>query len=118
MAMDNDLREMLQQTVNVALVSSRDEFNQRAFGSDVAYPARVAEVFTNVVDFNGKEVLATTVVWIGPESSGETLPTTMDVHSRLTLPDGSTPTLLSVTELPDETGNPHHIKIFLGRSNQ
>ena len=118
MAMDNDLRELLQQSVTVALVSSRDEFNARTFATGVAYPARVVEVFERIVDFNGAEVLASTVVWIGPETTTETMPTTMNSESQITLPDASTPPILAVHEFPDETGSAHHLKVFLGTASR
>jgi len=66
----------------------------------VTYPARVTSEQRLVRTFDGTEELATTTVWVASTS-------TFSALDRFTLPDGTSPPLLSVETYRDESGVTH-----------
>jgi len=115
-AWDRALDELFTTTVQLAQVSSVDMYGKRTYGSNVAYSARVIEEFVRIVDFYGRDALATHTVWIRPTSAG-LLPTAVTPDDRLTLADGTVPNILGISTIPDEDGD-HHIKIYCGRAQR
>lgn len=111
MSFDQTFLELMPETVQIAPLSSRDEYGAPTYGPNVSRRARVLEALEKVVDDDGREVMATTLVWVAPDPTAG-LPV-VSVRDRVTLPDGSTPPLLRVERVSDEDG-PHHLKIYLG----
>jgi hypothetical protein len=62
---------------------------------------------TLVRTFDGTQELARTVCWVRSTSS-------FSPSDKITLPDGSTPPLLSLDEYKDENGLPHHHTLYFG----
>lgn len=114
MTWNDSFNELLTQTVIITPWSSVNEYGDVTYGSATTYPARVVNKLEKVVDFAGRESLSNSVVWVGPETTGDTLPD-VTADAKITLPDGSTPGILRVEEYPDETGS-HHVKIYLDRA--
>lgn len=102
----SDFLDLMPHTVQHAAFSGRTAYGKPSYGSQTAYRARWVKKLTKVKDFGGNEVMARHVVWIAgtPDIGAE---------DQITLPDGTTPVLLSVEEFPDESGG-HHVKVFMG----
>ncbi len=114
MVFEEEFREFMPQTVTIAAVSATDAFGDRTYAAAITYDARVLEEQKIVTDFRGREVTSVHVVWVAPHlTSG--LPN-LTPEAQITLPDGSTPPMLSYSVVPDEDGD-HHAKIWLGGSN-
>jgi hypothetical protein len=102
----NDFLELMPHTVSHAELASRDAYGKPVYGSAVDYTARVLYKNQKVRAKDGSEVVARGVVWIGGTP-------TVSPDDQLTLPDGSTPIILSFEQYADEDGA-HHTKIFFG----
>jgi len=98
---------LLKQTLQQAVLDSRDDYGNPTFGFGVSYPCRVVARLTRVRSFSGEEVVARTVAWVASTSR-------FGPEDEYTLPDGTMPPLLSVETFPDETGTIHHQKLFFG----
>ncbi len=112
MAYERDFDDYMPDTITIEPFSSYDEYRARSFGVSVTYTARVTEEFTQVMDLNGLEQTSTHTVWIAPHATSG-LPTGLTTNARVTLPDGSTPPLLSYRLISDDEGD-HHMKLMLG----
>jgi len=99
--------DMMPHAVTYAPVSSRDKYGKPTYGTAVSYQARVVQKQTRIVNrINGQDAIATGVVWLAGSP-------TLSLDGRITLPDGSTPTILNWEVVPDEEGD-HHTKVYLG----
>ena len=112
MAFDEGLRDLMAATLTIAPVSSRDKFGAITYGDAVTYSCRLTERQENVVTFNGSQVLAGSVAWCAPHASSGIPNLTPDC--KVTLPDGSTPTLLRFETIADEQGD-YSFKLFFDR---
>ena len=112
MSLPTALRALLTRTVTIASASSRDAGGAATYGTAVTYPARVEHRQRQVKDGNGRDVLATTVVYVGTNTTGAGLPSATP-QSRITLPDGTTPPILTV-ERQDDLDGAHHEVVFCG----
>lgn len=101
-----DFLDLMPHTVSHAELAGRDDYGKPTYGSAVDYQARVTYKNQKVRASDGSEVVARGVVWIG----GTPIISTDD---QLTLPDGSSPIILSFEQYADEIGA-HHTKIFFG----
>lgn len=108
MTYTDPLAALCSETVEVSALSgfSTDGYVTATYGSASTYSARVTSEQVKVRTLEGAEELATTVVWILSTS-------TFGPSDRIALPDGSTPPLLSVETLRDESGVTHS-KAFFG----
>lgn len=115
MSFEADLADLMPHTVTIAPRSSQDEYGAPTYGTAVSYSARVVEKATRYVDVEGRENVASTVVWgRGHASTG--IPN-VGPEARLTLPDGSTPAIVSFEVYPDDGGD-HHFKIVCDRARR
>lgn len=103
----SDFADMMPHTVTHEEFASRDEYGLPAYGSPASLKARVSYRPHKVRTPAGDEVVARGEVWLN------TAGTTVDTEDRITLPDGSTPPILSVDGLSDELGA-HHAKVHFG----
>ena len=112
MSWDVAFDDLMNDTVTVASVASRDVYGARTFNTAVSYSnCRVVYKTQRIVNFEGKETFAAGTVWF----SGSDLPD-ISPHDQLTLPDTTTPPILQVSKFPDEDGD-HHIKVSFGVSS-
>ena len=94
-------------TVTIAALSglSTDGYATATYGSGTTYAARVLGKQHLVRSFAGIEETAKTMVWIASTS-------TFAPSVQITLPDDTTPELLSLTAVPDEDGVHHTVASF------
>lgn len=93
-------------TVSHTEFAGRTSYGERLFGSTVDYSARVIYKPTKVRTPDGREEMARGVVWL----QGSPIVATED---KITLPDGTEPTIMAVDIMTDETGF-SHTKIYFG----
>ncbi len=103
----NDFADCMPHTITHEEFSGRDGYGKSLYGSSANYSARVVYKPTKVRTAEGREQLARGVVWIlgAPE---EVIP-----EDRITLPDGTTPTIMAVDIIADEKGD-SHTKVYFG----
>ena len=98
---------MMKQTVTIEAAMGPDNYGQQTLAAGVVYQARVINKLVLVKDNTGREVMSKHQVWLAENP-------TVTVNDRITLPDLTTPPILSVETYPDDKDDPHHTKIFLG----
>lgn len=108
MAWSTAFEALMPDTVTVKTLSglSTDGRGTPTYGTASTYTARVSRMQQLVRTFEGTEEVAHTVVWIKSTS-------TFAAASQITLPDGTTPNLLSLSAIPDQDGI-HHLKAWFG----
>jgi hypothetical protein len=94
-------------TIPYEAAATRDEFGKvLTYAVAVDYRARVTYSHKRVTSrATGQDVISSTQAWLAG-----VIPT-LNVDDRITLPDGSTPLIVSWDLPTDEVGN-HHMKIF------
>ncbi len=102
----SDFDDMMPHTVTVSEFSSRNAYGDANYGSAVSYTARVIYKDQLIKAKDGSQIMAKGMVWL----SGTP---TLSTEDLLTLPDGTTPPILSQSLIPDEDGS-HHVKVFFG----
>lgn len=102
----DDFSDLFTETITHEEFGGRNSYSKRSFGSPANYSARVVKINKLVKASDGGEVLSTTQVWIQGTP-------TVTPEDRITLPDGTTPIILSVEKYPDDNGD-HHVKVFMG----
>lgn len=107
----NRLARWCTSTVTIAPFSSLDAGGAASYGTAVSYPAWVERTTTLVKDQTGREVLSTTQLYLAPSSGS--LPG-VTVKDRVTLDDGTVPTVLAVEKLPTDAVELDHEVVFCG----
>ena len=102
----SDWADLMKERVTIAPFVSRDSYGVPTYGSGVSYKCRIGHSSKWVRKSDGSIVVASAAVWI--EGSPEITP-----QAKLTLPNGSTPPIISVDRFFDDRGA-HHVKIYLG----
>lgn len=102
----DDFANCFTETITHAEFGGRGGYGERSFGSPASYDARIVKINKLVKTSDGSEKMSTSQVWI----QGTPVVTPED---QITLPDGSTPIILSVEKFPDDNGD-HHVKVFMG----
>lgn len=101
----NDFQDLLTSVITWEKFSSRNDFGGRTFLPGIEFSARWAQKNQLVRDASGDEVVSSANIIIGKSIDTDmTDPPTISPEDRITLPDGSTPTILSATRSYDETG--------------
>lgn len=110
MPWDPAFLDVLTQRLTVTRVTGvdTDGYGEPAYATSVSTCwCRVTQKQTLVRTFEGTQELARTVCWVRSTSSFSPV-------DRITLPDGTTPELISLDEYKDEAGNPHHHTLYFG----
>lgn len=90
--------DMMATTVTVYRRTGQDTYGQPSYGpAQGPYPARVNNVQRNVIGPEGQMVVAKGRAWLDTVD-------VFNVNDKVVLADGSTPVLLNVNQVPDETG--------------
>ena len=97
MALDTEFLDMLTETVAIKPWSSQDEYTEPTYGTSVDYKARVSGKRTLVRNADGQEVVSSKSVYLGQYLDVTT-------KAQITLPDATTPPILSVKQSPDDAG--------------
>jgi hypothetical protein len=93
-------------TVQTLSSISTDGYGTPVYATGTTYKARVVGTQEVVTDFTGDEQIATHVAWIASTS-------TFEPDVQITMTDGTSPLLLRLSAVPDETGV-HHVKAWFG----
>lgn len=111
MSFDADLLTLMPQTITFSTGTTRSVYGSLTF-STASRTMRARHVAENHEYRNqsGEAVSASGMLWVVSATGSTWTPRTED---RLTLADGTTPTILGVDTLPDENGT-HHYRIHLG----
>lgn len=105
--LDPELMDLMTDTVTVTPWTSDDAYGAPQYAATgTTYPARVEYRAQLVVNRQGREVVSNTTVYFGHNSAGAFPGLT--TRDRLTLPDATSPEILSIKRLTDETGLTHH----------
>mgnify|MGYP003394488181 FL=1 len=102
----NDWLDMMPHTVTHEEFSARSSYGAPAYGSPASYRARVSYESSYVRKSDGSEVLARGKVVIAGTP-------TVTPEDRITLPDGSTPQIITANVHADG-GGAHHVSVFFG----
>jgi hypothetical protein len=102
----DDWLDLMPDTVTVAPWQARDTVGVAQYGPPVPYRARVNNKSQMVRVASGELVAARGVAWLATTDD-------IDVRSKITLPDGSTPVILVSNVTPDENG-PLFVKVGFG----
>lgn len=109
MALETAFLELMPQTVTVYSQTAKTEYGIQSWsGSGTSVNCRVMETGTLVHDANGRQVYETgKIIFYGTP--------TVSLSSRIALPDGSFPVLLTVNVHSDENGL-SHTSVSFGRA--
>lgn len=115
MTLDPELRALLAQTVTVKPWVSDSVYGAAVYGTATTYEARVEAMNKLIKDFKGRDTIATTRVYVGLSAAGTALNLgAQAARASITLPDGTSPSILSVESLPDETGMAYTTVVYCG----
>lgn len=109
MIIDPEFAEMMTETVTVAAKTSRDGYGRRSFGAVTSIQARLVFEVNKRVNLEGEEIVET-----GKALCYGAYPD-VTVDDLLTLPDGSTPSIIAVDTTKDESGGDYYTVIRFGR---
>lgn len=103
-----DWLDLMPATVVYEAAATRNEFGKVVtYAAPVDYRARVTYKHQRVPSrATGQDVIASIQVWLNGVIS------TINVDDRITLPDGTTPLIISWDMPTDEIGN-HHCKLWM-----
>jgi len=100
----SDWSNLMAQTVTIAPFSGTSAYGATTYGAAVSYGARVIYKSKLIRTPDGAEKVARGQVWLATVNA-------ISVQDQITLPDGTTPVILTVEQIPDENG-PHHTKVY------
>jgi len=91
-----DISHMLNQTISVEKIDSRNRDNTYSYKTAVEYPARVQDNIQITKDAEGTEVVSEKTVFVSAD---------IDYNDRITVDGVSDPTILSISKKYDFEGN-------------
>lgn len=100
----DDFADMGLISITVANLSGRDDYGGPSYSAETTYSARWVQKTKLVKARDGSEVLSSHHLWMNYVES-------LTPESRFTLPDGSTPDILSIEKFRDESG-PYSMKVY------
>jgi hypothetical protein len=109
MAIDSELVELMVDFVTIYPYTTTDAYGKRSKGSGTKFKCRLIFDTQLNKDNDGRDVLSSGRIITADDVSKVT------VDSKLLLPDGSTPPIVSVSTISDETAVYHHAVIKFGR---
>jgi hypothetical protein len=103
--MDAGLLVLLNQHVTIAPATGLDSEGMTTYGTAVTYDALVVGKQKLMRDMQGREVVSSAQVYVDGTA-------VVTASSKITLPDGTTPTILAVSSYPDLDGVTDHQVIY------
>jgi hypothetical protein len=98
------------QSVTISPYLSENEYGDRTYGTPVTVPAILTWSILNIIDFQGHLFISNASVTIPIEYS-------VDEKDKITLPNGSSPDIGSISKIFDEEAEEYiYTKIYLGKS--
>lgn len=102
MPLDPDLLALMPHTVTIAHKTGQDQYGAPTWGVATSWQARVESMVKMVRDANGLQAVSQSQVYLaGVAGTG--------IRDKVTLPNGTSPPILSVLTMPDETGNSYEV---------
>lgn len=106
MAISRAQANLCDSTVNIAPFSSYNSYGEPSFGANVAYSCLIEKKPRMVRSTEGKEVVSSAAIYL---TSAPTLTT----KYRVTLPDSTTPQILSLATYPSGKEANHYTIIYV-----
>lgn len=106
MALPAALSDLLDQTVTIYAVSTKDFYGKPTYGSGSSRSARVEPSVKLVRDPEGKECPSRANIYMDGD-------VTITTSHKITLPDGTSPPILQVAKHTDDDGTVHHTKVIV-----
>jgi len=94
---DYDLRLLMPDKITVELPLAKNAYSRTVYGPPVPYQARIEQSVQLVRDQDGREKVSNVQVYLATQIR-------IPLATRITLPDGSTPSILSIDSVQDEDG--------------
>jgi hypothetical protein len=95
---DYDLRLLMPDKVTIELPVSKDMYGKTVYGPPVEYQCRIEQANNLTRDLDGRERVSSAQVYLATA-------TMVPLGSRVTYPDGSQPSIMSVEAVQDEDGS-------------
>jgi len=103
----SDFEDLMNDTITLEPFSSRDSYGKPIYGTAVTVEnCRVTYKSFFMRRDDGSEIIAKGIVWLGEYRR-------VSVEDKITLPDGSTFSILMSDSFSDDEG-PHHTKVIFG----
>jgi hypothetical protein len=99
-----DISGMLNQTISVEKILSRNRDNTYTYDTAVEYPARVQEKINITKDAEGTEVVSDKTIYVAAD---------IDYNDRITVDGVADPTILSISHVHDFDGNFVYCKVMI-----
>lgn len=94
---DYDLRLMMPDEITVELPTGKNAYSRMIYDDPVAYQARIEQRTTLIRDQDGRERVSNVQIYLATE-------VLLPLSARITLPDGSTPSIMAIEQVRDENG--------------
>lgn len=114
MSLSPALRRLLTSSVTLSTMRAMDSYGTVTYGPAKTYKARVENAQKYIRGQDGRDVLITKVVYVGQTSTGGFPPSSLGPTLRMTLPDGTSPSIQATDQNPDSDGSPHHMVVYCG----
>lgn len=105
--MEPELAALLNQTVTVAARTARDVYGEATWAAASTYPARVSPRVPLVQDVENDSTPISGMIHMDGD-----VPITTE--NQITMPDGSTPTIIRVDKFTDEDGSVYATRVMVG----
>lgn len=99
-----DWADLMVQSATISTYTGSSAYGGSSYGTPVAYDARVIYKTKLVRTPDGAEKVSRGQVWLATVAA-------IKVQDQITLPDATTPTILTVEQVPDENG-PLYSKVY------
>jgi hypothetical protein len=99
-----DISHMLNQTISIEKILSRNRDNTYTYNTAVEYPARVQEKINITKDAEGTEVVSDKTIYVAAD---------IDYNDRITVDGVADPTILSISHVHDFDGNFVYCKVMI-----
>jgi hypothetical protein len=107
MAFENDFLDMMPHTVTHSTYASLDAYGKQSYSTaNTSYSALIQYEQKKITGLDGNEVISTVHAILACTGS-------IDPSDRLTLPDGTSPKILTVGQVSD-SGGQHHVEVYFG----
>jgi hypothetical protein len=101
---DYDLLQLMPDEVTVELPADKDMYGAVIYDTPTTYQCRIEQSIRLVRDQDGRERVSNATVYLGT-------PVRIPLNVRLTLPDGSQPSVMGIEAVQDEDGS-YTTKLF------
>jgi hypothetical protein len=109
-ALDPQFKKLMPSTVTIHATGTKNNYGEFSYaGGGTTYNARIEKENRMLRTDEGSSLTSDTTVYIYGEA------TSLNLDSKLTLPDGTVRVIYAIDTVVDETGNVHHQSIYCGR---